>query len=127
MSEIQEAIDFYKAQNENMERETWKVAEVCPAYKKNQAAISALQDQAEREKGCEYCTTIEEQNDYGRTFYKTLYEDVGPTHLNGTACLCHDKDGWFIHYEDNEGESMCDCKTDFCPNCGRDLRNPVEK
>ena len=90
-------------------------------------AISALQYQTEREKGCECCTAIETQNQYGRTFYKTIYEDIGPSHINGDVCLCHDKDGWFIHYEDSEGEEMCDCKTNFCPNCGRDLRKPVSK
>lgn len=90
-------------------------------------AIKALTEKQKREKGCEYCTSIVESNDSGRDFYKTLYEDVGPANINGTSCLAHDKNGWFIHFEDYDGEQMCDCKTNFCPNCGRDLREPVKK
>jgi hypothetical protein len=50
MSEIQEAIEFYKLQNKKMEYETWKPCQIYPAYRANEIAIEALQEQAEREK-----------------------------------------------------------------------------
>ena len=111
MSEIQEAIEFYKSQNENMERETWNPEKVCPAYKKNKLAIAALQEQAEHEKGCEYCL-------HGKHF-ETDSTDRDDVLLNGNCIEVG------ISVSDSYGET--EIKINFCPVCGRDLRKPVEK
>lgn len=68
-------------------------------------AIVALQDQAEREKGCEYCNP--EVMDGNPIFSRHIDGYIG----NGKFC----------------SNVEVGIKAHFCPMCGRDLRKPVEK
>jgi hypothetical protein len=67
-------------------------------------AISALKEQAEREKGCEYCNG-------------NALKGVALTYFWGIPKVA-------LHSGEELTESE---KFKFCPNCGRDLRKPVEK
>lgn len=75
------------------------------------AIVDALQEQAEREKGCEYC-------DFSSG-------DVGATINNcgDDLVLIRSEDGVSIATDDNHFKIA---KINFCPVCGRDLRKPVE-
>ena len=96
------------------------------AIEVKQKAIQALQEKAERDKGCEYCDSIELQNSSGRVFYKEL-----PHHTEIITTLddAHlqiafdDKSGWVLHFEDENGDRMFDIKINDCPMCGRKLNN----
>ena len=98
ISEIQEAINELKTMYFPMHSHDKAI----------QMAISALQEQAEREKGFEYC------NDY-----------------NPVQDCCFTKNGKGIEQvvcQKSESEIFIDQReVNFCPKCGRDLRKPVEK
>ena len=91
-----------------------------------ETAIEVLEEKLEREKGCEYCDSIELQNSSGRVFYKEL-----PHHTEIITTLddAHlqiafdDKSGWVLHFEDENGDRMFDIKINDCPMCGRKLNN----
>ena len=63
--------------------------------------LNALREQAEREKGCEYCSNISKYAGFG---YAEWFEQKAADDLY---------------------EISVDVK--FCPNCGRDLRKEVYK
>ncbi|HCA28354.1 MAG TPA: hypothetical protein DEP23_01615 [Ruminococcaceae bacterium] len=69
-----------------------------------QMATSALQEQSEREKGCEYCNP------------EAMCDNpIFAKHINGywkSGKCCDTGDG---------------ARANFCPRCGRDLRKPVQK
>lgn len=89
-----------------------------------QDALSALREQAERDKGCEYCTTEEQQNERGRVFYKEFPHDarflttLDDAHLQ---IAFDNQSGWVLHFEDDSGDRMFDVKIASCPMCGRRL------
>jgi hypothetical protein len=72
----------------------------------NDIAISALRDKAEREKGCQYCTTGESLNGY---------DDVGSfaIHPNGKT--------HYLEVAYNDDFYNCTVYINFCPMCGRRL------
>ena len=92
--DIQEAISEFKMENALLGvRNPMKVA-------RNDLAISALQEQAEREKGCEYCD---------------------PEVMSGNPIFSRHADGYL-----GNGEFCNDAgvgvKAYFCPRCGRRLK-----
>lgn len=90
MSDIQKAIEILSDFSKQI------LVKADGAYEKNdfieakKMAISVLQEQAEREKGCEMC--------------------------NSGILMVYDS------FLGTDGENV-----NFCPNCGRDLRKPVNQ
>lgn len=97
MSKIQEAIDWFSR------RKDMGLSDKC--QKAEDTALSALQDQAEREKGCEYCDP--EIMDGNPIFSRHIDGYIG----NGKFC----------------SNVEVGIKAHFCPMCGRDLRKPVKQ
>lgn len=91
-------------------------------------AIQALQEKAERDKGCEYCRNVEHVNGHYRNFYKAFPHDnddkVFTTLDYADLSIAHDKkSGWVLHYESENGDKMFDIKINACPMCGRKLNS----
>lgn len=72
-----------------------------------QAGIKALQEQAERENGCEYCGQVSKSIDNG--------EDG-----NSRAILYLSANNKHIHYMDAKGK-LAIFDINYCPICGREL------
>lgn len=90
-------------------------------------ALQVLQEKLEREQGCEYCNTVEQVNGHYRIFYKAFphhNDDKIFTSLDfADLSIAHDnKNGWVLHFEDDNGDRMFDVKINYCPNCGRKLK-----
>ena len=85
--------------------------------------LQALQEKLEREKGCEYCKGFYLENASGRKFYKAFphTSNYWTTLDDVTVGMVHDKDGYFLHFENESGERMFDVKISDCPMCGRKL------
>lgn len=100
MSKIQEAIEHFKSlQKRYTTQHNGKQCEFVAS------ALEAMNDQAEREKGCEYC--------------------------NGNTILGLDDANDGIQIERNDHTAIIESDTwefpiHFCPMCGHDLRKPVE-
>ena len=89
-------------------------------------ALEALKEKAERDKGCEYCNTVEHVNGHYRNFYKAFphhNDDKIFTSLDfADLSIAHDNEsGWVLHFEDENGDRMFDIKINHCPHCGRKL------
>ncbi|HEX3018585.1 MAG TPA: hypothetical protein VHP31_12145 [Caproicibacter sp.] len=97
MSEIQKAIETLSDFGKQVTVKADGAYEKTDFIEAKKLAITTLKEQAEREKGCKYC--------------------------NGLA-----------HGGNADGETLRELETrarithgNFCPNCGRDLRKPVQK
>lgn len=79
-------------------------------------AITALREKMEREKGCEWCTTVDSATAY-RRFYKNLFKG------SDLVCIAQSikrPDKFYLHIEmDDSGDG--DCEITVCPSCGRKL------
>ena len=71
-------------------------------------AITALQEQAEREKGCEYCKQGYDLEN-GDVCEPSLY-------ISGNELIA-------LRYDEQDSKA----EINFCPKCGRDLRKLVEE
>lgn len=96
--EIEEAIEEFKMENDLLGvRNPMKVA-------RNELAISALREQQEREKGCEYCN---------------------PEVMSGNPIFSRHADGYL-----GNGKFCTDngvgVKAYYCPHCGRRLEEGKE-
>lgn len=101
--DIQEAISEFKMENALLGvRNPMKVS-------RNDFAISALQEQAEREKWCEYCNN------------EKAFEINFGGEKAGIAYLHKCSDGWGLFLEMDNGSTYY---TDVvnCPMCGRRLK-----
>lgn len=97
-----------------IQKATWKALgkikdPIIRAYIEN-----ALEDQAEREKGCKWCNS-------GKQF--EIYCEGKKT---DKAWLHKCSDGWGLFLE-IDGIPTLYMNVNICPMCGRDLRKPVEK
>ena len=93
------------------------------AIEVKQKAIQALQEKAEREKGCEYCNG--KRNEYQHTIdTKLSINTFGKARVLETEC--------------NRCPPYANCCMkniparsafiiNFCPNCGRNLNNPTDE
>lgn len=85
-------------------------------------AIAALQEQQEREQGCECCQKVVFKNHTGREFYQSFPAPADCISNQGEMCLAYDTDGWSIHFEDFDDTGiMCDVAASKCPMCGAKL------
>lgn len=105
----QEALDFAKERLSRISYLLEKSDTPCKSFYEKQEemliqAVLAMEEQADREKGCDFCKV------YGE-FVKEIYVDTEMT-----------------AYSKNEIGCKCLCgPLKFCPMCGRDLRKPVSK
>lgn len=105
----EELKNFYKIGNDQIKLE--------------ELILQALQEKAEREKGCEFCKNEEHRNDSERIFYKEFPHDLNLSTSLSDAHLqiaFDNKSGWVLHFE-NEYDRMFDDKITHCPMCGRKL------
>lgn len=77
-------------------------------------SVSALEDQAEREKGCLYCN------------HEMKFKINFDGQQAGIAYLHKCTDGWGLFLQIGGGPVYY-IDVGVCPKCGRDLRKPVEK
>ncbi len=118
MSEIERAIEWCEIYKSHFE-DSAKVAvfkgrpkrfidDDISAAKGMDTALTALRENAERERGCAYCNES-----------KHLYHEAGPTtRMDSYMCVCDDQlevELW------QSGNSGCLAKINFCPMCGNAL------
>ena len=87
------------------------------AIEVKQKAIQALQEKAEREKGCEYCRNVEHVNGHYRNFYKAFPHDnddkVFITLDYADLSIAHDKkSGWEVIGNIFENPELLEAKTE---------------
>ena len=129
IEEIENAIETIKCfytENENCQNLACEMQSLNCKHERELAfklAIEALQGKLEREKRCEYCKGFYLANASGREFYKAFQHtsDYWTTLDDVTVGIAHDKDGYFLHFEDESGDRMFDVKISSCPVCGRKL------
>lgn len=103
----QEAIEELQGYIDRMDTVTVRAA---------QTVISSLCEKQEREKGCEYCTTVDSATAY-RRFYLNLFKG------SDAVCIAQSikrPNKFYLHVEMDDGGDG-DCEISFCPHCGRKL------
>lgn len=100
--DIQEAISEFKMENALLGvRNPVKVA-------RNDLAISALHEQAEREKGCEFCSQNGDR----------IIEAFGDGWMKIVSAAGH----FAVETEDNDSTTNLFFNIRYCPKCGRRLK-----